>query len=163
MGIFGGAVAAKGDLLQGQAAQESADYQAQIAQMNATVATQNAAYETELGQSQAGTQQLKNRSTMGTIIAAQAANGLDVNSGSALTTRQGAAKMGAQSVANIENNSARQAYNYKVQAASNTAQAGLDVMQGNAARQQGNIAAIGSLLSGAGQDVSTGIALAALA
>jgi len=132
------------------AARRNADYQAQVANMNANIAKQNSEYETQLGEQKAYNQGLKNRAAIAGIETSQAANGLDVNSGSNLATRMGAEEIGMTDVQTIKTDAARQSYNYQVQATQDTEQSALDRAEGAQAEQAGIMGAFGSLLSSAG-------------
>ena len=145
----GGAVSAVGAISAGQAASKNAAYQSQIAQMNANIATQNARYAIEQGQQKEQAQQLKSRAQIGGMIAAQGANGLDVNSGSNLQTVEGAADLSRLDALTIRNDAAREAYNFQTQSVSDTAQAGLLKSQSSQDLTSGYIGAGSSLLSAA--------------
>lgn len=101
-------------------------YQAQVANNNATIERQNAAEASAAGQQQAEIAGIKGAAQGGQIKAAQAANGIDVNSGSALdvqTSQKEASQLDAETVLNNANLSA---YGYTTQAVNDQAQAGQD-------------------------------------
>ena len=134
---------------QNAAAQKaSADYQAQVAGVNAKVAQQNAQAATQQGEFNATQASMKAKAQIGAIAAQQGANGLDINSGTNVDVRSSAAQMGQLDALSIRDNAARQAYGYETQANSYTMQAGLDTMQGQAASTAGDYAGASSLLSG---------------
>ena len=147
---IGGLTSAVGAISSGQAASRNASYQAQIAQMNAKVATQNSAYEIQLGEQKSMAQQLKSRAAIGATVAAQGANNLDVNSGSNLQVQAGEAELGKLDALTIRNDASRQAYNFKTQAVSDSAQAALFQSESSQDALSGYIGAAGSLLSTAG-------------
>lgn len=136
-----------GQLLQAGAQQNSADYQAQVARNNATIARQNAEYSSQAGAEQAMTESLKGANEGGQIKAGQAANNIDVNSGSAVKVQEGQREIGQLNTLTVENNALLQAYGYKAQATNFTAEAGLDQSEANNAWIGGVTGAAGSLLS----------------
>src|SRR5215471_3330383 len=112
--VMSGVVGAVGGVMGGQAQSNMYNYQAGIANLNATIAKQNAAYETALGEQQAQAQGMKTRATISQTRANQGAGGLDVNSGSNLQVRQSEAELGSYDMALIRNNAARRAYGQEV-------------------------------------------------
>lgn len=135
LGVVGAATAAYGEVSAGQ-------YQAQVARNNAKIAQQNEATATTAGYTQARDNSLKVASEVGQIQADQAANNVDVNSGSAVSVRQGAQRAGEIDTATIENNALLKAYGYRQQASSQEAQSQEDLAAGTDA-------AASSLLSNA--------------
>lgn len=157
VGLAGAAISAVGAISQGAAQSQQSAYQAQVAQNNSTVENQNALYATEAGNIQQFDESLKNRGAAGKIKANQAANGVDVNSGSNLAVQQSQRETGLQDVATIGANAQRQAYGYRTQAVGDTAQAGLDTAESQQAPVGADLGAVGGLLSKSG---SNGIASA---
>lgn len=151
LGALGTGINVLGTLKAGQAQAASANYQAQVDRNNAIIAGQNAQYATEAGAQHAMQQGLQNRSLQGRIVAGQAANGIDPNTGSALAVQDTARQTGLTDVQQTAQNAALQAYGYRTQATSDTAQAGLSTMQAGQATQGAELGAFGSLASGAGQ------------
>lgn len=121
----GGIAGAAGSIQQGYAASGAASYNAKIAQENAALATQNAAWTGAEGEQAYGIAGQKARLAGGSIEAAQAANNVDVTTGSARMVQRSEAEGAALSQANIRSNAARQAYGFETQAVSDTAQAAL--------------------------------------
>jgi len=117
-------------------------YSAQVARNNATIAQQSATYATEAGNVQAQNESLKNAQIAGQLKASQAANNVDVNSGSALAVQAGQKAAGDLDTQTVLHNALLQAYGYQQQATSYKAQAGQDVTAGFEG-------AAGSLLSNA--------------
>lgn len=138
---------AAGSIAQGRATSASDKYNAQIAQNNAIIAQQNAAFEGEQGAANAGIEQQKTRAQVGDIKASQAANGINVNTGSAVDVRAGAAELGKLDAITIRSNAARAAYGYQTQAASDSAQAQLDRAKAKNASTAGYINAGTTLLN----------------
>jgi murein L,D-transpeptidase YcbB/YkuD len=116
--VIGGAVSAVGAIQQGNAAANTARYQAeaanaaaeaqryqmQVANNNAVTAQQNAAYERARAANEAEIQDQKSRATMGAQLAGMAASGFDVNTGSAVDIRDSTKRLGR-----LDNLSVRQA------------------------------------------------------
>ena len=69
---------------------------------------------------------MKSAAASGRLKAGQAANGVDVNSGSAVAVQSGQRKAGLLDTATVANNAELQAYGYRSQAAGFNAQAGLE-------------------------------------
>ncbi len=158
--VIGGvslASSALGSIAQGRAASQSAKYNAQIQQNNAQIAEQNSRLASEEGAANAAAASQKTRAEVGGIKAAQAANNLDVNKGSAVDVRSSAAELGELNAITIRSNAACQAYGYQTQSASDTAQADLDRQQGKSAETAGYINAGTTLLSGGAQGSNTGL------
>jgi len=142
------AVAGYGAIQSASASSQAANYQAQVAKNNASIASSNAAYAQNAGAVAEQNQALKTRAAIGSVITQEAANGLDVNTGSNLNVRQSTAAMGTQSELNIRNNTARQAYGYKTQQQGYIQQAGLDTTTAENATTAGGISAFGDLVGG---------------
>lgn len=138
-----------GALTSGNASAASAKYNAQIADENATIAKQNATWAGEAGAEQAGQASQKTRAEVGAIKAAQAANNVDVNSGSALDVRSTAAELGQLSAINIRSNAARSAYGYETKATSEEAQSQFDTFSGEQSSLAGEVGAGSTILGGA--------------
>lgn len=157
VGLIGSLVSAVGTVVSGMAQAQAADYQAQVARNNAIIAQQNADYSIKAGQAKAEAESKKAANQQGTIRAAIAANGIDVNSGSAEDIQVGAREAGKLDSETTMNNSQLQAYGYRSQAVNFQAQAGLDEMQasnavtgsffGAAGGLLGNISSVGSNFS----------------
>lgn len=145
----GAITSAIGSLEAGKAASEANQYQAQIALNNAAVAKRNASTVGEEGEIEAANQGLKNRATAGTITANQAANGLDVNSGSAVNVRKSADLIGQMDAMTIRSNAAREAYGYQTQANNFTGEAALKTSEASDALNSSYLNAGSSLLTGA--------------
>lgn len=150
------AMSALGSIQQGKAAQASANYNAQVQQNNAAIATQNATLAGREGAANAEREQMKTRANVGAIKAAQGANGIDVNSGSAVDVRSGAAEAGLLNAITVRSNAAREAYGYQTQASSATGQAELDKAQGKNAAKAGYINAAGTFLGQTTKAINSG-------
>src|SRR6266446_6811854 len=106
----GAIVGAIGSSYKGQAESNMYNYQAGVAQVNEQIAKQNAAYEKELGETQAQEAGMKTRAEMGQIKAAQGASGLDVNCCSAVDVQKSAQEVGTFNETMIRSNAAKRAY-----------------------------------------------------
>lgn len=148
--LFGGVTGALGSISAGNAAAAADNYNASIAEQDAKSATQNATWAAQAGEAQAGQESQKTRATVGSIKAAQAANGLDVNSGSAVDVRSSSSELGQLSAINIRSNAARTAYGYQVQSTSDEAQSKLDKFDASQSEIAGEVGAASSLLGGSG-------------
>lgn len=148
-GGIGAGVSAVGAVEAGQATANAANYSAEVARNNATIANQNADYSIAAGQRKTADTSMKNAANIGRIKGAQAASGIDVNSGSAEDVQVGNRETGQLDSETVLNNSELQAYGYRSQSTGFTAQAGLDTMTAEQAPIGADIGAGGSLLSNA--------------
>ena len=148
-GMAGAGISAYGAIEGGQATANAANYDAQVARNNAIIANQSATYAEEAGNAQAGIAGMKSAAASGRLKAGQAANGVDVNSGSAVAVQSGQRKAGLLDTATVANNAELQAYGYRSQAAGFNAQAGLETLQAEQAPIGAELSAAGGLLSGA--------------
>ena len=148
-GVIGAGVSAVGAVEGGAATANAANYSAEVARNNATIANQNADYSIAAGQRKAADTSMKNAANIGRIKGAQAASGIDVNSGSAEDVQVGNRETGQLDSETVLNNSELQAYGYRSQSTGFTAQAGLDTMTAEQAPIGADIGAGGSLLSNA--------------
>ncbi len=151
--IFSGlgmVTSALGAIQQGQAAKQSAKYNAEVQQNNAAIARQNATLAGREGAANAAIQQQKTRENVAAIKSAQAGNGVNVNTGSAVDVQSGAAEAGLLNAITVRSNAARQAYGYQTQASSSEAQSELDKAQGKNAETASYVNA-GSTLIGSAQ------------
>lgn len=144
-----GVTGALGAVRSAGATSASAQYQAQVAQNNASIALGQANQATAAGAQEVETQGLKTRAEVGAIKAAQAASNVDVNTGSAVDVRSSAAELGELDALTIRSNAEKQAFGYETAAAGFTGQAALASSQASQAPIAGAISATGSLLSGA--------------
>lgn len=148
-GVAGAVISGAGAIQAGQAQQKAATYQAQVAKNNSLIAEQNAQHAEEAGLAQAQASSLKARATSGRIRAAQAASGIDVNTGSAVDVQESAAEQGHQDTETVMSNAELQAYGYRSQGTGFNAQAGLDEQVARQAPIGAAFSATGGLLSSA--------------
>lgn len=130
-------------------ASNNADYQSQVAENNAIAAEQNAQYARRAGEQQAAAQSLKGADTAGKIQTAIAANGVDVNTGSAVDVEASQRQQSKLDTETVLNNADLQAYGYRTQAVNFQAQSQLDSAQSSQALIGGGLGAIGGLASAA--------------
>lgn len=119
------------------------NYQSSLLRQNAALKNQAADEAVIAGNTSADWQRVKANQAIGTQRSVQAANGIDVNSGSSAQLQDDTAMLGELDALTIQNNAAREAYGYRVQA--NQDRANAKQVKKNA-RQQ----AIGSILGGTG-------------
>lgn len=145
----GGLVSAAGAMKQGEAQKSAADYQAAVARNNAVIARQNAEQTRAAGEIEAQNASLKSAATQGSIRAAAAASGLDVNTGSAMDVQDSAARLGMLDALTIQRNAGVKSWAQQNQATGFEAEANLDIMKGANAQEAGDIGAFSSLLTSA--------------
>lgn len=153
-----GALSAVSQIKAGNASGAAGEYRAQVAENNAKTAEMNATMTSQAGETAAANSSLKTAAVIGRQKAAQGANNIDVNSGSAAQVRSATAALGRLDALTIRSNAAREAYGYKVQGSDFKAEANLDRAMGKEARTSGWLGAAGTLLSTAstvGKDYSS--------
>ena len=148
-GGLGSLVSAGGAIASGQAQSQAAAYQAQVARNNATIANQNAEYATRAGQAKATEESLASAQKLSAVRAGIAAQGIDVNTGSAAGVQAGQAETGELNTEQTVANAALQAYGYRTQATNFEAEAGLEQAQSGYDATAGFVGAAGDLFSGA--------------
>ena len=149
LAIAGPLIGATGALVQGAATQNASDYQAQVAQNNAVTAGYNAGLATQSGEVQAENKSRQGAEKQASIKASTAANGVDVNSGSAVTTQEGAREVANTDTETVKHNALLQAYGYRTQQTGFQAQSQLDTQQGQDASIGSYFGAAGSLVGNA--------------
>ena len=149
LGLIGGGVSAGGAVLGGIAQGNASSYQAAVARNNAITANQNATYAEEAGYAQADATARKGAAESGKIKTAQAANNIDVNTGSASRVQAGQRETNVLNTETVLNNAELSAYGYRTQATGFTAQAGLEQQEAEEAPIGGALNATGDLLSSA--------------
>lgn len=149
LGIVGAATSAAAAISAGDAQSAQARYQAQVAKNNAQIAQQNAEYSSQAGEAQALNTGLKGAARVAHVKAAEAANNLDVNSGSPVAVRAGEAETAKLDTMTTRNNALLQAYGYQTQGANYTSQAGLDESVAANAPIGADLSAAGGLLGSA--------------
>jgi hypothetical protein len=148
-GGIGAGVSAYGQVEAGQATANAANYQAAVASNNAIIANQNADYAVAAGQAEAAMSSMKGAAQVGRIKTAQAASGVDVNTGSAVAVQAGQREVNKLDSETLLNNAELKAYGYRSQATGYTAQAGLESLEAEQAPLGADIGAAGGLLGSA--------------
>lgn len=131
--VLGGATAAVGSVMSGQAAQAATNYRAQVARNMAEHAL-------AVGRVEAQKQGFKTASIIGQQRAQQSASGVEVDVGSPVDVRASAAQMGALDTETILNNAAQKAWGLRSQAT-------LDEFSGEAAATEGWLKGLSSAMS----------------
>lgn len=117
------------------------NYQAQVAEMNAKIAADNAARAQERANIEASENDLLTRGFLGQQLAAQSASGVSTTSPSFALTRKAARIRGRQDSLNIIHGGQVESYNFRTDAANQRAAAA-------GARTQGYANAFGTALGG---------------
>ncbi|MDB5405404.1 MAG: hypothetical protein JWL84_316 [Rhodospirillales bacterium] len=147
--VIGTGVSMYGASVQADAANNQAQYQAQVAQNNQIIANRQATAATQAGEIQAQTKLLQTAAMEGKVRAAAAANGLDPNQGTPVDLQSDTAKLGTLDALTIRNNAARTAYGYQIQAGNAQGQQGLALAAGQNAESAGSLNMFSDFLSGA--------------
>lgn len=148
-GIGGAGISAAGAISGGIAAKNTANYQAAIANNNSIIAQQNATEAEQAGNVAAENQGRKAAARSGTLKVAQAANGVDVNTGSAVDVQASERETNYLDTETVLNNADLKAYGYRTQSANFQADEALDEATASNALPAAALKASGSLLSSA--------------
>ncbi len=148
--ILGGIMGAGSSMAAGQAQSQMGFFQAAVAQRNAEIARQNADYASVQGEQAAMQYGMKARQQLGEIRAQQGVSGLDVNAGSARDVQTSQQIVSRMDIAQIRQNAAKAAYDYRVQASGFDTEAMMDVAGAQNALVAGKTNALASIVSGAG-------------
>jgi len=142
MGAFGASSAAS--------ATASMDtYKAGVARNNAIIAERNAVAATDAGNVKAETNDMKTKNLIGTQVVNQAANGLDVGSGTNKLIQASAKDLGHLDTLTILNNAAKNSAGFRAQGMNFTAESQLDMSAAENAKTAGEYSVATSLLGGA--------------
>lgn len=151
----GGAVtSAIGSLFGGQAQANLMRYQAGVAEINAKIAKQDAAYAREAGEVEAQQVGMRTRAEVGATRAGIGAGNIDISSGSAARVIQSETAIGAENQAITRANAAKRAYGFEVKGAEDVAQAGAYRMGATTSLISGDIGATSSIIGAAGSVAS---------
>ena len=148
-GAASGVLGAFGADKKADAEQKMYAYKAQVAKNNAIIAERNADAARESGAVKGQISDLRTKSLIANQLVAQAASGLDVNSGTNVNVRESTHDVGRLDTLTIIANAGKEAVGYLAQASGFEAEAQLDTMAGNNARTAGDINIASSLLGGA--------------
>lgn len=147
---IGTAVSAYGQLQAGQAASAQARYQAAVARNNA-ILSERAAQDAEArGRAAEDRRRRETALLIGRQRAVLAANGVVVDTGSALDITAGTREVGELDALTIRSNAEREALALRAQGANFETEAELAGLRGRSALAEGRIGAFGTALSGSG-------------
>lgn len=155
LGVASAVVGGVGAVQQANAAAAAATYQSRISEMNRQVNEQRAADALDRGKSEEQSKRLEVARAKSLQLVNMSANGVDVTTGSPLDTLVDTATLGELDALTIRTNAAREAYDYKVAAANNAAEAEALRMQAKASKTGGYLAAAGTVLGGLSKTLST--------
>jgi hypothetical protein len=144
-------IGAAGSIYQGNAAAAAGKYNAQVAEMNATLADRQAKDALERGAKEEQKKRMEVAQLKGRQIAASAANGVDLTFGSPLDNIVDTATLGELDALTIRRNAAYEAYDYEVQGVNFRSDAKLARMNAKAAKVGGYLGAAGTVLGGLGK------------
>lgn len=147
--VGGSILSASGEKQKAAATSQMYTYQAGIADLNRRIALNNRDYAITAGGEEAKRFGMKSAQVAGSIKAKQAASGIDVNAGSLVDVQKGQKQVSDLDMATIRNNAARKAYGYQVEAETASMQTEMYTAASKNSLEAGNIAAAGSLISGA--------------
>lgn len=152
---IGSTVASTGATLIGQqaagkAAQAKANYESKVASNNQIVAERNAADARERGKAQEQEHRIKIAQLKGRQRVVQAANGIEIDSGSALDILSDTAEIGELEALTIRNNAERQAVNFENQAQDFGVSSANSIIAGQNQSDAANFSSFGTLIGGAG-------------
>lgn len=145
---------AAGAIQQGRAANASAKYNAQVADMNAKISERQARDAVERGAMEEQQQRMKTSQIIGKQKAAMAANGVDLKFGSPLDTLVDTATMGELDALTIRANTYREERDIRQQGLNSQSQAGLLRAEGRSAQSGGFMNAFGTVLGGGADALS---------
>lgn len=143
-----------GQIQAGKAAQDQAAYQAGVARNNEILAKRAADDARVRGELEMQQAFIKNQNLLGRQRAVLAANGVDVNTGSALQIQKDTAQLGKLERLTIRSNAEREALGFEAQGMNFNADAQLATLKGDAAAASSRTAAFSTALTGAGDVAS---------
>jgi hypothetical protein len=152
--IAGGTLAAHGAEQTGIAQQRMYDYQAGVAKINSQIDLQNRDYALHVGDEQNRQYGMHAAQTSANIKSAQAASGIDVNSGSAVKVRNSETAITHIDESQIRENASKVAYDYETKSGMDLNQATLDTMAGTNAKMAGDINSEASIIGTVGSVAS---------
>lgn len=140
---------AKGAGKSGAASAQASMYNAQVARNNAKIDNWAADYTGDVAFIQADDQSQKGAATGAKIKAAQSANNIDVNTGSAVDVQVGARELAQKDATSVMRAGQLKSYGYRVQANNENSKADLLTMGASADEEAASASQQGSILSGA--------------
>lgn len=148
-GLAGAGISAIGAMTQGKANSANAAYQAQVASNNAIIAKQNSETTAAAGEQRAQAIGLKAAGALADTKASESALGVDVNTGSNLETQKSQRELSLNDVQNARYSSYLAARGQQLEGTNQQAQADLLTAESKQYGIAGDLAAGGSLASGA--------------
>lgn len=142
---------AAGTIQQANATAAANRYNAQVAEMNATLSERRAKDAIERGQTEEQRKRLEVQRLLGKQRVGFAAGNLDLSFGSPLDTMVDTAVLGELDALTIRSNAYREAYDHRVDAVNQRAGATLNRASARSATAGGWLGAAGTILGGAGQ------------
>ncbi|RWF70087.1 MAG: hypothetical protein E5X15_08795 [Mesorhizobium sp.] len=142
---------AAGSIQQAQATAAANNYNAKVQDMNARLSERKAKDALDRGVLEEQKKRQQVAAIKGQQQAAMAANGVDLTFGSPLDTLVDTAVMGELDALTIRTNSAREAYDYRVDAVNKRSSATMSRMAASSASTGGYLDALGTVLGGAGK------------
>lgn len=136
---------------QANAAEAQYEYQAEQDRRNADTAEKNATEARQAGIEESRLKRMKTLAQIGELKTANAANGVNINSGTALDTIEDTATMGELDALNSLYQSERTAQNYEIQAGNLVNQSGMNSISAKNASKAGALNAFGTALEGIGK------------
>lgn len=147
--VAGGAMSAASSLYQGGVASNEANYRAQVANNNAMIANRNADYAIAAGGAKTEAEARKGAAQAGRIKAAQAASGIDINTGSAVDVQAGQREINKLDTETIASNAQLEAYGYRTNAQNFKTESQLDEAEAGYAKTGSELKAAAGLLGSA--------------
>lgn len=145
--VLGIALSVAGSVLGAVQAKNMADYQAELAERNAKISEENAARTITRSQVEAQDQDMMNLAFLGEQEAAQSASGLGGRS--QFLARKSGQELGRRDVLNVRQAGEIEAYNYRVEAMGQRANAEMARAEGRNAMLSGFLGATKSIIGGA--------------
>ncbi len=140
---------ASGQAQQGQAAQSSAAFNAQVQSNNAIIARQQAVQAHDIGKVESAKGQLRARQLIGLQRSSLAGSGVRVGTGSAADLISDTRAQAGVDAATTRSNAAREALGFLTQGTNFDAQAGVSLAEGSNAASAANLAVGSTILGGA--------------
>lgn len=147
---LGAITSAIGSIYQGSAQAAQYNYQSGVAQINSTLAKQNANYAVMEGGAAAQRVGIQTAQEVGAERAGQGFGNINVNTGSARAVQTSQREVGQLGEATAQYNAAQRAYGFNVKAAQDVAQAGALQLAASTSTTAGDIGAVSSVLGGVG-------------
>ncbi|MDH7973683.1 hypothetical protein QH494_15940 [Sphingomonas sp. AR_OL41] len=149
-------ISSAGQVMAGIGQSQQANYQAQVNDQNAKLSAQQANDSNQNTNLEAQRRYRTLAQTKGAQQAAMAANGVDLNFGSAVDVQRDTAMIGAEDVAQIYKGGAERTRGYDIQGWNYASQAAADRAKAKGALLQGIMGGLGTALGGASQVVKMG-------